>query len=147
MDAPVPLTDTHRLDSFHCTESNLEIWLKQRALKNQLDGASRTFVVCEGEAVVGYYCLSAGSVSRNDVPGGIRRNMPEPIPVVVLGRLAVDSRWMGKGLGRGMLKDAVLRTAGIAQQLGCARYCATPSLKMRRRSISGMSSRKRRCIP
>jgi predicted N-acetyltransferase YhbS len=118
VDAPVPLTDAHRLDSFHCTESNLESWLKQRALKNQLEGASRTFVVCEGEAVVGYYCLSAGSVSRSDAPGGFRRNMPEPVPVVVLGRLAVDSRWMGKGIGRGMLKDAVLRTASIAQQLG-----------------------------
>jgi GNAT superfamily N-acetyltransferase len=118
VDAPVPLTDAHRLDLFHCTEPNLASWLKQRALKNQQAGASRTFVVCEGQKVIGFYCLSAGSVNRSEAPGGIRRNMPEPIPVVVLGRLAVDSRWTGQGIGRGMLKDAVLRTAGVAEQLG-----------------------------
>jgi predicted N-acetyltransferase YhbS len=118
VEAPTPLTERHRVDVFRCAETVLEIWLKQRAGKNQLEGASRTFVICENNAVIGYYCLSAGSVAREAAPGSLRRNMPDPIPVVVLGRLAVDIGWSGKGLGRGLLKDAVLRTGGIASEIG-----------------------------
>ena len=116
--APTPLAENHRLDSFRCIEPSLEIWLKQRAHKNQLDGASRTFVVCDGDAVIGYYCLSAGSVARDTAPGNVRRNMPDPIPIVVLGRLAVHADWASQGIGRGLLKDAVLRTAGVAKEIG-----------------------------
>lgn len=116
--APQPLSARHQLDSFRCTEPSLESWLRQHAYKNQLDGASRTFVVCEGDVVVGYYCLSAGSVARDSAPGGLRRNMPDPIPVVVLGRLAVHADRAGEGIGRGLLKDAVLRTAGVAGEIG-----------------------------
>ncbi len=83
-----------------------------------MDGASRTFVVCEGDIVIGYYCLSAGSVSRDSAPGNLRRNMPDPIPVVVLGRLAVHLDWAAQGIGRGLLKDAVMRTAGVAKEIG-----------------------------
>jgi GNAT superfamily N-acetyltransferase len=116
--APVPLGAQHQLDSFRCSEASLESWLKQRAYKNQVDGASRTFVVCEGDVVVGYYCLSAGSVARDSAPGGLRRNMPDPIPVVVLGRLAAHVDWAGQGIGRGLLKDAILRTVGVAGEIG-----------------------------
>jgi GNAT superfamily N-acetyltransferase len=116
--APISLTDNHRLDSFRCVEPSLETWLKQRARKNQLDGASRTFVVCEGDLVIGYYCLSAGSVARDSAAGNVRRNMPDPIPVVVLGRLAVHADWAGQGVGRGLLRDAVLRTSGVAKEIG-----------------------------
>ncbi len=116
--APTPLDENHRLDSFRCLEPSLEIWLKQRAYKNQLDGTSRTFVVCDGEVVIGYYCLSAGSVSRDGAPGNVRRNMPDPIRVVVLGRLAVHADWASQGFGRGLLKDAVPRTAGVAKEIG-----------------------------
>ena len=116
--APTPLTENHLLDSFRCIEPSLEIWLKQRAHKNQLDGASRTFVVCDGNIVIGYYCLSAGSVARDGAPGNVRRNMPDPISVVVLGRLAVNADWANQGIGRGLLKDAVLRTAGVAKEIG-----------------------------
>ena len=116
--APAPLTSAHRLDAFRCTEAELEHWLKQRALKNQLEGASRTFVVCAREQVVGYCALAAGAVLHSQVSGTIRRNMPEPIPVAVLGRLAVQSDWGGRGVGGGMLKDAVLRTMRLSEEMG-----------------------------
>lgn len=118
LSAPAPLNDDHVLDGFRCNEAELETWLKQRARRNQSQGASRCFVVCEGEAVVGYYALAAGAVLHAQVPGGIRRNMPEPIPVVVLGRLAVHADWAGKGLGAGLLKDAVLRSLRLSEELG-----------------------------
>lgn len=116
--APVPLARAHRLDNFHCSHSALEFWLKQRALKNQEEGGSRSFVVCSGADVVGYYALAAGSLTHEQATGSIRRNMPEPIPAVVLGRLAVDLQWAGRGIGASMLKDAVLRTARLAGELG-----------------------------
>jgi GNAT superfamily N-acetyltransferase len=116
--APGPLTSAHRLDTFRCTEAELEHWLKQRALKNQLDGASRTFVVCASGQVIGYYALAAGAVLHSQVPGAVRRNMPEPIPVAVLGRLAVHSDWGGRGVAGGMLKDAVLRTMRLSEEMG-----------------------------
>ena len=112
--APAPLADRHLIDDFSCAEPELERWLKQRARRNQIEGASRTFVVCQGLRVVGYYCLAAGAVARAAAPGSIRRNMPDPVPVMVLGRLAVDSAWAGRGLGRGLLKDAILRTVRVA---------------------------------
>lgn len=116
---PVPLADSHRLDDFRCTEPFLEAWLKRTARKNHLSGASRVFVVTDAsDAVVGYYALAAGSVTRALAPGAVRRNMPEPIPLVVLGRLAVHSAHAGRGLGRGLLKDAVLRTQRLATDLG-----------------------------
>lgn len=116
--APAPLTSDHRLDAFQCAEPELERWLKQRALKNQLAGASRVFVVCADDAVVGYYALAAGSVRHAEAPGRIRRNMPEPIPVAILGRLAVHSAWGGRGIGGGLLKDAVERTLNLAEGMG-----------------------------
>ena len=114
----MPLAEAHRLDSFRCGKPELEFWLKQRARKNQLEAASRTFVVCAGNEVVGYYALSAGAVLHETVPGNVRRNMPEPIPVAVLGRLAVHSDWNGQGVGAGLLKDAVRRAARLAEEIG-----------------------------
>ena len=116
--APVALDSEHRLEDFRCTEPELEAWLKRRARRNQQEGASRCLVVCDGDAVVGYYALAAGAVVHAVAPGSVRRNMPEPIPVVVLGRLAVHSAWTGKGLGSGLLKDAVQRSIRLAQELG-----------------------------
>jgi GNAT superfamily N-acetyltransferase len=118
LQAPTPLTEACRLEGFRCTEPALESWLKQRARRNQQDGASRCYVVCAGEDVVGYYALAAGAVSHAQVPGSVRRNMPEPIPVVVLGRLAVHADWAGQGIGAGLLKDAVLRALRLSQELG-----------------------------
>lgn len=116
--APEPLTEAHRLDGFRCTEPALENWLKQRARRNHHDGASRCYVVCAGEDVVGYYALAAGAVSHAQTPGNIRRNMPDPIPVIVLGRLAVHADWAGKGIGAGLLKDAVLRVLRLSEEMG-----------------------------
>jgi GNAT superfamily N-acetyltransferase len=116
--APASLSDAHRLDAFRCSEPDLESWLKQRARKNQLEGASRTFVVCAGHEVVGYYCLAAGAVIHEKVPGGVRRNMPDPIPVAILGRLAVHVDWQGRGVGPGLLKDAIVRTMRLAEGMG-----------------------------
>lgn len=116
--APTPLTDAHQLDGFRCSEPSLEIWLKQRARRNQQDGASRCSVVCAGVEVVGYYALAAGAVSHVQASGNVRRNMPDPIPVIVLGRLAVHVDWAGQGIGAGLLKDAVLRSLRLSQELG-----------------------------
>jgi predicted N-acetyltransferase YhbS len=96
----------------------LDQWLRRRALANQATGASRTFVICLGERVVAYYALSANSVELETVPGHFRRNMPDPVPVVLLGRLAVDSSWQGKGLGRAMIWDAARRVAWAADVIG-----------------------------
>jgi predicted N-acetyltransferase YhbS len=116
--APAPLDDSHGLDHFRCTSPELTRWLQTRARKNQREGASRCFVVCNDNDVVGYYALAAGSVSLAGAPGSIRRNMPNPIPAVVLGRLAVHVDWGGQGIGRGLLRDALLRSMRAAQELG-----------------------------
>jgi GNAT superfamily N-acetyltransferase len=116
--APEPIKTTHRLDNFDCGIQTLNQWLKRQALVNESSGASRTFVVCENQLVIGFYTLATGSVRRGDAPGRIKRRMPDPIPVMILGRLAVDLHWQKKGVGSGLLKDAVLRTLTVAKQAG-----------------------------
>lgn len=119
LSAPSPLSDEHRLEDFQCTAPELTRWLLERAHQNQASGASRCFVVCdEQKNVVGYYVLAAGAVSHEHAPGRIRRNMPDPIPVIVLGRLAVHVDRVGQGVGQGLLKDAVQRTLQICEQVG-----------------------------
>lgn len=118
LSAPEPIAARHKLEHFDSGEPELDIWLRKRALSNERERASRTFVVCLGDVVVGYYSLAAGSVAHADAPGSIRRNMPQPIPVIVLGRLAVDGSWKGKGVGAGLLKDGTLRAIRISQELG-----------------------------
>ena len=92
----------------------LDEWLKKRALANEESGASRTYVVTAGGRVVGYYALATGAVAQQDATGKVRRNMPDPIPVMVLGRLAIDKGYQRRGLGLGLLRDAVLRTLQAA---------------------------------
>lgn len=115
---PEPLADRHVIDEFRCSERSLEDWLKKHARSNDKHGASRTYVVCDGTSVVGYYCLSAGAVSRREAPSALRRNMPEPTPIVLLGRLAVHEQWTNRGIGEGLLKDAVLRSVSAAERIG-----------------------------
>jgi GNAT superfamily N-acetyltransferase len=115
--APTPLAENHDLELFQSGSESLDQWLRLRARANQVSGASRTYVVAEDARVVGYYCLSSGGLDLA-APGTIRRNMPDPLPMVVLGRLAVDAGWQGKGLGAALLQDAVLRTAQAATILG-----------------------------
>lgn len=116
--APESLTSQHDTRSFGCGAPSLDVWLRKQALKNEVSGASRTFVVCDNLKVVGFYALATGSVSRKQAPGKISRKMPDPIPVVVLGRLAVDLTWQGSGVGPGLLKDAVSRALYVSQQIG-----------------------------
>jgi len=116
--APTLLTTTHDLDGFCCGVSSLDDWLKQRALINQVSGASRTYVVVAGQKVIGYYCLASGALALNDAPSSIRRNMPDPIPMALLGRLAVDQAWHHKKLGLALLQDAVVRTMQASDILG-----------------------------
>jgi len=116
--APGPIADTLDFKSFDCGDPSLNDWLLRRAIKNDSGGASRTFVVCEDNAVIGYYSLAVGAIAREDTSGKVHRNMPEPVPVMVLGRLAVDADWQGKGIGIGMLKDAIQRTIIVSGQAG-----------------------------
>ena len=117
--APQPLTAVHRVNDFACGEPSLDEWLKRRALNNQQSGASRTFVVVDGaDQVLGYYALAAGAVAHQLATGAVRRNMPDPVPVLVLGRLAVDSRAQGIQLGAGMLQDVVNRAISVSQNTG-----------------------------
>ena len=115
---PEPITTAHNVESFACGVPVLDEWLKRRALKNESSGASRTFVVCSDGQVIGYYALATGSVGHRNTPGKVRRNMPDPVPVIVLGRLAIDERWQHAGLGRSLLRDAILRTLSVSQQAG-----------------------------
>ncbi len=117
--APQPLNATHRIQDFSCGEPALDDWLKRRALVNQVSGASRTFVVADKDGrVKGYYALAAGAVSHALSTGGVRRNMPDPVPVIVLARLAVSARAQGNRIGSAMLQDALGRAAVVAQNAG-----------------------------
>lgn len=116
--APEPLRPDHVLANFDCGTPALNAWLQRRAAANQASGASRTFVACEGGRVVGYYALASSAVAQVAAPGRFRRNMPDPIPVVVLARLAVDVRAQGLGLGRALFQDAVWRIVQAADAIG-----------------------------
>ena len=118
LDGPVVLDDSHQLDAFACGVPPLDYWLKSRARSNGVSGASRTYVACAGQIVVGYYALAAGAVAVTAAPGRFRRNMPDPIPVIVLGRLAVAASHQGKSLGRGLFRDACLRVLNAAAIIG-----------------------------
>lgn len=118
--APAPLSSHHQIAEFCCGETVLDQWLKQRGLKNQARGAARTFVVCKEEShqVVGFYSLATGSVNHSEATGGLRRNMPDPIPVIILARLAIDCAFHGQGLGADLLHDALLRSYRVAENVG-----------------------------
>jgi GNAT superfamily N-acetyltransferase len=119
LSTPIPLAATHILDDFACGEASLDEWLKRRALTNQFSGASRTFVVTDqAERVYGYYAMAAGAVSHQAATSSVRRNMPDPVPVMVLARLAVDHRVQGGKLGGALLQDAVNRAVTVSQNAG-----------------------------
>jgi GNAT superfamily N-acetyltransferase len=117
LSAPVPLTDEHDLSAFDCGEPALNDWLRHRALKNE-SRFSRTYVVCEDNKVVAYFCISAGAVERAAAPGKVRRNAPDTIPISVIGRLAVSRSHAGRGLGADILADALRRIAVASQSIG-----------------------------
>lgn len=119
LSAPVPLTADHDLTQFDCGDAALNDWLRHRALKNE-SRFSRTYVVCAGKRVAGFYCVAAGSVERANAPGKVRRNAPDAIPVSIIGRLAVDKDYAGQGLGADLLSDALRRIALAAQTIAIA---------------------------
>ena len=116
--APEKLLPEHDLSKFDCAEPVLNDWLRRRALQNQQSGASSTYVILDKTRVAGYYSLAAGSVARETAPGRVRRNVPDPVPVVVLGRLAIDRDYQSQGLGRALLRDAILRILQAADIIG-----------------------------
>jgi len=116
--APAAIAPDHVLTDFDSGEPSLDDWLKRRALKNHASGASRCFVIRAGLEVAGYYSLSAGGISHTDAPKAMRRNMPDPIPVLLLGRLAIDRRYHNQGLGSALLRDAMLRAVNVAGNAG-----------------------------
>lgn len=119
LSAPQPLASVHLLDDFACGEASLDEWLRRRALANQSSGASRTFVVAnQAQRVFGYYAMAAGAVSHAAATPNLRRNMPDPIPVMVLTRLAVDQHAQGIHLGAALLQDAVKRAVSVSQNAG-----------------------------
>jgi len=119
LSAPQPLAAIHIQDGFECGEGVLDEWLKRRAMTNQLSGASRTFVVADQDnRVYGYYAMAAGAVAHQMATSAVRRNMPDPVPVMVLARLAVDRRAQGIKLGGSLLQDAVKRAVMVSQNAG-----------------------------
>lgn len=118
LSAPALLEESHDLDLFQSGNGSLDEWLRRRARSNQVSGASRTYVIAVERRVVGYYCLASGALDLADAPGSVRRNMPDPIPIAVLSRLAIDRERQGKGLGAALLQDAVLRTSQAASIMG-----------------------------
>ncbi len=117
--APCRLVEHHILDGFCCGITSLDNWLKHKARRNEISRASRTYVLAtEEKLAIGYYALASASIASNEAPRKIKRNMPDPIPAMVLGRLAVDQAYQGKKLGDALLRDAILRVLQIAEIAG-----------------------------
>jgi len=123
-----PLSSEHGLEGFSSGVASLDEWLKTTARKSQEAGNARTFVLTEGDSasVLSYYCLAAGSVSRKDARGPLARNSPDPIPVVILGRLAVALAYQGKGIGTRIYVDAIFRIARAAEEIGAKAVVVNP---------------------
>lgn len=116
--APRPIRDDDDLADFDSGDESLNHYLRTRALANHAEGASRCYVTSRAGRVVGFYALASASVERRNATGAVRRNMPEPIPVILLSRLAVDRQEQGKGLGRGLLRDGIIRSVRAAELIG-----------------------------
>jgi GNAT superfamily N-acetyltransferase len=120
LDSPIPLESGHDVAAFDCGVPALNQYLKKYALPNQQGQSARTYVATRAERVVGYYTLTAGSARREETPARVAKGLAaHPVPVVLLARLAVDASEKGKGLGAGLLKDALLRAAAAAEIIGC----------------------------
>lgn len=118
LSAPELLSAGQQLENFDCGVAGLSDWLRKRALVNNREGASRTYVVAEDRNVVGYYALAAGEIAIAEAAGRFRRNMPNPVPVALLGRRAIDRRYHGQGLGRAVFRDGANRVLNAADTLG-----------------------------
>lgn len=124
---PEPLDADHRIDAFDCGKPALDTWLSRHARQAQASGSAKTFIVCDGDQVAGYYSLTVGQVDAVDAPPRVSKGMGRyPIPVVILARLAVDTRYQGRGIGAAMLRDAIRRTLAIAEQAGIRALLTRP---------------------
>lgn len=116
---PEPLNAQHCLEGFDCGKPALNDWLLRHARQAQGSGSAKTFVVTDDDRVVGYFALTVGQVDTLEVPERIRKGMGQyPVPVVILARLAVSLKDQGRGIGVGMLQNAIRRTFLIAEQAG-----------------------------
>ena len=119
--APEPLNPRHDVSQFDCGAPGLNTWLQRKARLNEAKGGARTYVVCDEDRVVAFYSLAASSVERRRVSSRVGRSMPEPVPVVLLGQLAVlavDAGYQGRGLGADLLSDAGRRSLAAAEVIG-----------------------------
>lgn len=116
--APVPIQPEHVTSQFTCGKPMLDDWLKSRAFRSE-GRSARTYVACVGQEVVGYYCISTGSVRIDELPKKLAGDMPASVPIIILGRLAVHSGYQGLRIGKGLLKDALLRSLQVSEQVGC----------------------------
>jgi GNAT superfamily N-acetyltransferase len=124
--APEPLLAAHNVDGFRCGVDSLDGWPRRRALANQERHFSQVFVIADGgHQVAAYYALSTGAVSRAFVPASLRRNAPDPIPALVIGRLAVDSERQGEGLARILVRDALTRCLRARRDIAFAAVLVT----------------------
>lgn len=115
---PRPITAGDDASQFDSGETNLDDYIRRRALANHIQGASRCFVTGRDGRVAGYYALASASVQHSDLAGKVRRNMPDPVPVILLSRLAVDKKAQGTGLGKNLLRDAILRSVDASEIIG-----------------------------
>lgn len=124
---PEPLDAGHDCEGFDCGLPTIDAWLRNQALRNEVAGASRTNVIAVDRMVVAFYSLSAFSLQRSAVTGRVRRNMPDPIPAILIGRLAVDQSLSEQGIGTGLLRDALLRCQDVSNDLS-ARVVAVEAI-------------------
>jgi GNAT superfamily N-acetyltransferase len=118
LSAPIPIEDSHQLGGFSSGHDSLDHWLKNRALQNQRSGASRTYVVRDKLRVIAYYAVASGAIMSGLATGKLKRNMPDPIPMAILARLAVDKSYQGQGIGRALFRDAALRILSASEAIG-----------------------------
>ena len=115
---PEPLATRHDISQFSSGVPTLDAWLRGKARLNEARGGARTYVACDGDRVAGFYSLAASSVERGRVSSRVGRNMPDPIPVILLGQLAVDEAYRGRRLGSDLLVDAAGRSLAAAGKVG-----------------------------
>ena len=146
MTEPQPLQASHLLNEFACGETSLDGWLKRRAMANQLPGASRTFVVTDSRgSVFGYCAMAAGAISHQMATSGVKRNMPDPVPVIVLARLAIDQRTQGIKLGAALLQDAVKRALTVTSNAGVRALLVRALHARAKQSVRASVFRSRHC--
>lgn len=115
---PVPIEEDHDYSTFSSGKTILDEWLTSKAYRSE-GRSARTFVVCDGRKVVGYYSLATGEIVRGRLPTAkMRQNLPDPVPVIILARLAVDLRRQRQGIGAGLLKDAIERALALHREVG-----------------------------